>query len=543
LYVFSDAPRHARDQEAVRATRQLIRTQDWADIQLIERDVNLGLAQSIVQGVTEVLTKHSSAIVLEDDCVPLAGFYAFMQRALMRYENDDDVACISGYGPARVRPPRGYNADGYFTHRISSWGWGTWRRAWSHLNANWSDIRRRVEAARPDLSAAGDDLHLWFEPSFEARIGREVWTPLWLFPLLLGDKKTLWPFQTYVRNIGFDASGVNSGWAVASAQPFAAVPPEEFRFPETSAIVPAITRRFATAIARRRKYTTMLARARAMLARSPVATAAYWRLRRILHLRDSNPYQTHDRLRRFTERTARYRPGSFKFSFGEIEYVDAASLQSQYREIFVERGYDFRSDNDHPVIFDCGGNVGLSVVRFKELYPNARIKVFEADPHIAALLQRNVDRLRLTDVTVVPAAVWDCNGQVGFVRDGADSGHVSASKADATVAAVRLADAIGEKVDLLKLDIEGAEFPVLHDLHQTGTLSRVQRLICEVHVRPDERTSVGDLFALLEQRDFRISVRHARTAPDLPGVEADPTFSGLASSKYLLHLYAWREHG
>lgn len=58
------------------------------------------------------------------------------------------------------------------------------------------------------------------------------------------------------------------------------------------------------------------------------------------------------------------------------------------------------------MILDCGGNIGMSVIWFKQRYPRARITVFEADPQTADLLEENVRTLGLASVTVVQRCRW-----------------------------------------------------------------------------------------------------------------------------------------
>src|SRR5260370_28727380 len=64
----------------------------------------------------------------------------------------------------------------------------------------------------------------------------------------------------------------------------------------------------------------------------------------------------------------------------DVSFLGAEELRSLYREIFLARAYFFRSEASSPLIFDCGSNIGLSILFFKHLYPNCRIVSFEPDP-------------------------------------------------------------------------------------------------------------------------------------------------------------------
>lgn len=256
-------------------------------------------------------------------------------------------------------------------------------------------------------------------------------------------------------------------------------------------------------------------------------------------LKDRSP--TYARLIATVAQQPRYTPGSFSFPFGTVQYVDGASLCGQYLELFVQREYDFVCTHTAPRIFDCGANVGMSVIAFKQRYPHSHITAFEADPTIAATLRTNLENLNLmAGVTVVQAAVWDRQGNVSFAANRADSGRISDQTDAFSVPSVRLTDYITEPVDLLKLDIEGAEYAVLHDLCNTGKIAHVQRIICEFHGWSSINNQTGRVLDALSQAGFMLTFTYARSASDLPG-NAEPTpFPSVRDGKYLLRVYAWK---
>src|SRR5690606_3275073 len=66
----------------------------------------------------------------------------------------------------------------------------------------------------------------------------------------------------------------------------------------------------------------------------------------------------------------RYVPAKINFLSYRVNVPDCLSFIYQYKEIFADNSYRFESENDHPVIIDCGSNIGLSILFFKELYPH-----------------------------------------------------------------------------------------------------------------------------------------------------------------------------
>src|SRR3989344_6241937 len=61
----------------------------------------------------------------------------------------------------------------------------------------------------------------------------------------------------------------------------------------------------------------------------------------------------------------------------KINVLDYWAFLGMFEEIFIQKQYYFDSRNRRPLIVDCGSNIGLSVVFFKILYPEAKIIAFE----------------------------------------------------------------------------------------------------------------------------------------------------------------------
>ncbi len=242
------------------------------------------------------------------------------------------------------------------------------------------------------------------------------------------------------------------------------------------------------------------------------------------------------------KRKKRFVPGTFRFPFGPVRYIDAGVLLGLYLEIFLDRAYEVQGLGPSPFIIDCGANIGLSVIQAKQCYPHARILAFEAEPAIAATLEANVAALGLADVEVVRAAVGGFNGMVTFVSKGSLGGHVSAADGQGvTVKAVRLSDYINEPVDMLKVDIEGSEFDLIHDLCATGKISFIRHMICEVHGNSRMLERVAALWSDLAKAGFRVTISRAMINAGLPGPSDPVPFPAIESGKYLVWFYAWHE--
>lgn len=162
----------------------------------------------------------------------------------------------------------------------------------------------------------------------------------------------------------------------------------------------------------------------------------------------------------------RYQKGQISLLGIDWEFVDARTFLAGLREIYLDRCLQFNAKNDAPRIIDCGANIGLSVFYFKKLYPKAEIIAFEADPIIFKTLAKNIKSAGLSGVKIINKAVWDSNQTLEFRSEGGFSGRVRINQEPGDLISLqgaRLKDYLNEKVDFLKIDIEGAEGRVLKD--------------------------------------------------------------------------------
>lgn len=178
-----------------------------------------------------------------------------------------------------------------------------------------------------------------------------------------------------------------------------------------------------------------------------------------------------------------------------------------YGEVFIGQDYHFEAESERPFIVDCGANIGMASLYFKHLYPDCRILAFEPNPAVADLFDENVRANGLTDVRLERVALCDQDDTtIDLYVDPALAGGLTSStdpnRLGGSVHAVpakRLSSYLDQPVDLLKLDVEGAEHEVLQDLVRSGELTNVRRMAIEYHHHissDDDR--LGRLLSLLE---------------------------------------------
>lgn len=212
-------------------------------------------------------------------------------------------------------------------------------------------------------------------------------------------------------------------------------------------------------------------------------------------------------------RVPRYQPTKTNIFGKPLEVIDSASFISTFHQIFEEQIYRFKANTDRPYILDCGANIGLSVIYFKQLYPHSTIVAFEADKSIFEILRKNVRSFGYDDVDFVNRAVWNAEVDLNFTSDGADGGRLSYSfdKPTQTVKAVRLKDYLDRQIEFLKLDIEGAETAVLQDC--ADRLNNVESLFVEYHSFDGEPQSLHVLTDVLANAGFRLHIQAPMPAP------------------------------
>jgi FkbM family methyltransferase len=129
-----------------------------------------------------------------------------------------------------------------------------------------------------------------------------------------------------------------------------------------------------------------------------------------------------------------------------------------------------------PRVLDLGANIGLFALHALARWPGARVTSFEPDPGNLAVLRRNAEANADAAWEVVPAAATTANGTVAFM-----TGHFAVSRAGEHGVRVPAHDVLPalSACDLLKIDIEGGEWPILADPRFRDTTAAV--VVMEFH--------------------------------------------------------------
>jgi len=193
-----------------------------------------------------------------------------------------------------------------------------------------------------------------------------------------------------------------------------------------------------------------------------------------------------------------------------LNYIRPYEVVKTYTEIFVEEIYRFETSHKKPVIFDCGANIGLSTIYFKTLYPNAIVQAFEPDTTLFEVLRKNIECNGLKDVELHQAAIWTQNTQLSFANKGSEGSHIDTSgKSAQQVQAIQLSSILAnlDSIDLLKMDIEGAEYEVIKDCAMQ--LPKIKHLFLEYHGKVSETHKLNELLQIVENAGFKVYIKMA----------------------------------
>lgn len=209
LFIYSDAPKNAQATVAVEQVREIIkRNWKFKQIHLILRDSNCGLAANVIDGVSKIVKQHGRVIVLEDDLVTSPYALDYFNDALERYQQEDQVMQISGYG----YPVKDLESlpETFFFRVANSWGWATWERAWNHFNPDIYDLTDDFTAEQIHQFSIEGKENFWKQVQ-EFKAGKiNSWAIRWYASVFKNNGLVLYPRNSLTQNIGNDGSGTHT---------------------------------------------------------------------------------------------------------------------------------------------------------------------------------------------------------------------------------------------------------------------------------------------------------------------------------------------
>ena len=216
LFVYSDGPRRPEDAPLVDRVRKILHSiTGFKSVQIIEQGRNLGLANSVISGVSEVVQRYGKVIVVEDDLLLSPNFLTFMNTVLDFYSPFEKVYSVTGfsYPAGAIHIPKDYSYDVYLSYRCMSWGWATWIDRWQTVDWKVTSFEPflRDRKSQKLFNQGGEDLSDMLKLQMIGKI--DSWAIRWCYAHFQNQAFCLYPVRSLVSNLGFDRSGTHCGVA------------------------------------------------------------------------------------------------------------------------------------------------------------------------------------------------------------------------------------------------------------------------------------------------------------------------------------------
>lgn len=169
-----------------------------------------------------------------------------------------------------------------------------------------------------------------------------------------------------------------------------------------------------------------------------------------------------------------------------------------------------------PYILDVGGNVGYSAVYFKYHFPSARIICVEPDQSNQKQISKNIKVNGFKDITLVAGALWRKRTKMEIkndYREGTSASFYVIESDKGDIDGYGINDILSiqnwNHIDLLKVDIEGAEKYLFEDEHSAATILSITRVIAiEIH---DEKADRQNIYRVLSTNGFKFFTKGETT--------------------------------
>lgn len=491
LFIYSDGAKNQENYEEVKKVRDYIKTiNGFKTITIIERDKNYGLANNIIDGVTNIVNKYGKIIVLEDDLITSKYFLTFMNDALNIYENSKEVGMIHGHIYNIPDLPKTF-----FMYKVGCLGWGIWSDRWEEVSFDGKklldEIKNKKLTTKFDINNSYPYTRM-LEEQIEGK--NNSWAIRIYASQLLQNKVTYYPGESLVSHIGWDIgthvkgnkNPSNMDGIISKKE----INAQDINIINDNYVINKLENFYHAELKTKKSRFT------------------------------DEDYKLLRNIERFIE-------VSVNFCQTPIKAPDAASLLFLNHELFGLEIYKFNSVKKDPLIIDCGANIGLSIIYFKKLYPESKIIAFEPDKKIFDYLKFNIESFQFENIELINKGVWKEEAILEFFSEGADGGRV-AQKHDVNniiqIQTVKLSSYLkNNQVDFLKIDIEGAETEVILECEKY--LCNVENIFIEYHSFINKNQTLSIILNILEKNGFRYYIEQIGIKSEKPFTKINNTNS------------------
>lgn len=209
LYIFLDSPKDSQKSHKILKRYLMMfsaHSHDFDRIHLTIRPYNYGLSRNIIEGLNAIFARYPKAIILEDDILTSPAFLDYMNTSLARYERESKVWSINAWAL-----PLDYTnvGESFFSREINCWGWGIWRDRWQHYKKDPAYFLKNFSKQERKAFNLDNTIDYFAQITLNAKGKINTW---FIFNYATAFKRkalALCPSISYVRNIGFDDSGIH----------------------------------------------------------------------------------------------------------------------------------------------------------------------------------------------------------------------------------------------------------------------------------------------------------------------------------------------
>ena len=206
-YFCWDGPQNSEDIIACKKIRDYLNSIQENNYFLYFNSSNIGLAKSIISGVTKVLNEYSEAIIIEDDLEFSNNFLDYMDSALKFYNDEKNILSICGYSPkTNIKT----DCDIFFGVRSSSWGWATWSDRWKNIDWKISDYKEFNSnyQMKKKFKRGGSDMVKMLNDQMNGKI--DSWAIRFCYHQFKYEMACVFPVKSKVINNGFNLNATHT---------------------------------------------------------------------------------------------------------------------------------------------------------------------------------------------------------------------------------------------------------------------------------------------------------------------------------------------
>lgn len=204
ISAFVDGPKNVRDKLIQEQIFFMLKNNKKIKINIFLRKKNIGLAKSLMLGLSYMSKKYPFFIALEDDVIPYKNFFKFINLNCKKFEKKQKIGALCGYQlPEINKISRSEICSSFFDFFIP-WGWGTWSVVWKEFE-NFKIKKKKIYDSK--------NLSIFFKKFLLKAIIKKkdsIWSAKFILFNLLNNYRFIYPTHSLTKNIGFDGSGVNS---------------------------------------------------------------------------------------------------------------------------------------------------------------------------------------------------------------------------------------------------------------------------------------------------------------------------------------------